>query len=259
MCDKYYVNEYYNSLIYEDLQNCGIEIDTLFLANNYRESRIKIIDKMIMIHEFFNLIRETLFISIDIMNRYMSIVKVKNEDIMLIGITSLLIASKYEEIYLLEVKDFLEIFDDEYEENDLIEMENNILVCLDFDLNFTNSLLLMRNYFDRNNKYMSNRFVCFCKYILECSLLSTYLLKYSKDQIVKSTMFIVFDCLKLSDVLEKEDLPEIDESYVEECSNYLKKTIKRIKKLGLNNVREKFNCKVYYYATRVIDDYLDTF
>ena len=69
----------------------------------------------------------TLFLSIIIFDRYMSIINnIDKNKLQLIGVTSLLIACKYEEIFSPEMRDFICILDREYEKEDLMEEENNI-------------------------------------------------------------------------------------------------------------------------------------
>jgi hypothetical protein len=46
----------------------------------------------------------------------------------------MLIASKYEEIYAPEVKDFVYITDKAYTKEEILEMECSILTTLDFDM-----------------------------------------------------------------------------------------------------------------------------
>lgn len=58
-------------------------------------------------HAKFKLLPETLFIAINLVDRYMNLHKVEKEQVQLIGVTAMLIASKYEEIYPPSVKDFV--------------------------------------------------------------------------------------------------------------------------------------------------------
>lgn len=55
----------------------------------------------------FKLLPETLFITVNIVDRYLSEVSVEKDLIQLVGVAALLIASKYEEIYPPNVKDFI--------------------------------------------------------------------------------------------------------------------------------------------------------
>ena len=52
----------------------------------------------------------------------------------LVGVAALLIATKYEEIYAPEVKDFVYISDNSYTSSDILDMEFKILLKLDFNV-----------------------------------------------------------------------------------------------------------------------------
>jgi cyclin B len=53
-----------------------------------------------------------------------------------VGVSALLIASKYEEIYPPDTKDFVYMTDNAYVKDDVIRMEFEILSMLSFDVTF---------------------------------------------------------------------------------------------------------------------------
>ena len=57
---------------------------------------------------------------------------VTRNKLQLVGVTSMLIASKYEEMYAPEVSDFVYITDNAYTKKDILEMEGIILHALNF-------------------------------------------------------------------------------------------------------------------------------
>ena len=74
--------------------------------------------------------------------------KVKKHDLQLVGVTAMLIASKYEEMYAPEVKDFVYITDNTYSVEQIKEMERDMLCKLDYM--FGNPLPL--HFLRRNSK-----------------------------------------------------------------------------------------------------------
>lgn len=62
------------------------------------------------------------------------------------GVAALLIASKYEEIYPPELKDFIYITDRAYTKNDLLQMEFSILSVLSFDFTFPTAFRFLERY-----------------------------------------------------------------------------------------------------------------
>lgn len=59
---------------------------------------------------------------------------VPRNKLQLVGVTAMLIASKYEEMYAPEVADFVYITDNAYQKKDIREMEALILRTLDFGM-----------------------------------------------------------------------------------------------------------------------------
>ena len=56
----------------------------------------------------------------------------QRSDLQLVGVTAMLIASKYEEMYAPEVKDFVYITDNTYTSKQIQEMEIKIMEKLDY-------------------------------------------------------------------------------------------------------------------------------
>jgi hypothetical protein len=62
-----------------------------------------LVDWLIEVHRKFELMPETLFLTINIVDRFLSMKSVSRRELQLVGISSMLIASKYEEIWAPEV------------------------------------------------------------------------------------------------------------------------------------------------------------
>lgn len=62
-----------------------------------------LIDWLVEVHLKFKLVPETLYLTINLIDRYLQSVNVNREKLQLVGVTAMLIASKYEEIYAPEV------------------------------------------------------------------------------------------------------------------------------------------------------------
>jgi hypothetical protein len=87
-----------------------------------------------------------LFITIKIIDRYLEKTRVTKSRLQLVGVTALLIASKYEEIYPPELKDFVFITDRAYTKEDVLQMEFHILSILSFDITFPTSHRFIERY-----------------------------------------------------------------------------------------------------------------
>ena len=82
----------------------------------------------------------------NIIDRYLSKNLVGKEQIQVIGVAAMLIATKYEEIYPPQLKDFVYITDNNCDANDILEMEKRILFELDFDIQLTSSYRFLERF-----------------------------------------------------------------------------------------------------------------
>lgn len=89
--------------------------------------RAILLDWLIDVHIKFKLVPETLFLAANLIDRYLEKVSVSRQKLQLLGVSAMLIASKYEEIYPPEVKDFVYVTDKAYSKADILEMEGKIL------------------------------------------------------------------------------------------------------------------------------------
>ena len=76
--------------------------------------RAILVDWLIEVHLKFKLFPETLFITISVIDKFLEQVPVSKSKLQLVGVAALFIASKYEEIYPPELKDFIYITDRAY-------------------------------------------------------------------------------------------------------------------------------------------------
>lgn len=79
-----------------------------------KKMRIILVDWLVEVHAKFKLLPETLFLTVNILDRYCEVKQVQRANYQLVGVTAMLIASKYEEIYAPEIRDFVYITDKAY-------------------------------------------------------------------------------------------------------------------------------------------------
>lgn len=82
---------------------------------------------LIEVHLKFKLLPETLFLTVNLIDRYCEKKQINRINFQLVGVTSMLIASKYEEIYAPEIRDFVYITDKAYTKEQILAQENDIL------------------------------------------------------------------------------------------------------------------------------------
>lgn len=108
--------------------------------------RAILIDWLVDVHLKFKLQAETLHLTINIIDRFLATTPVMRRKLQLVGVTAMLIASKYEEIYAPETADFVYISDKAYTKDEILQMEALILNVLNFEVTVPSSLtFLQRN------------------------------------------------------------------------------------------------------------------
>lgn len=108
---------------------------TLYMSNQNdinAKMRAILVDWLVEVHMKFRLVPETLYLCVNIIDRYCKQVEVKRSSLQLIGVTALLIACKYEEIYPPEVRDCVYITDRAYRSSEVLDMEQDIVHKLAF-------------------------------------------------------------------------------------------------------------------------------
>ncbi|GAV75629.1 Cyclin_N domain-containing protein/Cyclin_C domain-containing protein, partial [Cephalotus follicularis] len=93
-----------------------------------------LLDWLIDVHNNFELSPETLYLTINIIDRFLSVKTVPRRELQLLGMGATLIASKYEEIWAPEVNDLVCIADRAYDHEQILIMEKTILGRLEWDL-----------------------------------------------------------------------------------------------------------------------------
>ncbi|CAH2073904.1 unnamed protein product [Thlaspi arvense] len=96
--------------------------------------RAILIDWLLEVHIKFELNPETLYLTVNIIDRFLSVKAVPKRELQLVGISALLIASKYEEIWPPQVNDLVYVTDNAYNNKQILVMEKTILGNLEWYL-----------------------------------------------------------------------------------------------------------------------------
>ena len=158
--------------------------------------RAILVDWIISVHAKFKLLPETLYLTINIIDRYFGMFNVQKSDVQLVGVAALLITTKYEEIYPPTVKDFIYLTDNTYTRAQILKMEENILYNLQFEIQQTSSYRFLERY----SKIAKADSVIFylAQYLLELALLDSKMNQY-KPSLLASTAIYVAMRVQLSD------------------------------------------------------------
>lgn len=96
--------------------------------------RCILVDWLVEVAEEYKLHRETLCLSVNYIDRFLSQMSVLRGKLQLVGAASMFLAAKFEEIYPPDVGEFVFITDDTYTKKQVLRMEHLILKVLSFDV-----------------------------------------------------------------------------------------------------------------------------
>ncbi|KAL4429760.1 hypothetical protein ABPG74_004397 [Tetrahymena malaccensis] len=151
--------------------------------------RTILIDWLIDVHLKFDLLPETLFLTVNLIDRYLEKgPKVDKSKFQLVGIAALFIACKYEEIYPPEVKDFTHVCDDAYTKQELFEYEGLILQVLNFNITTPSAFRFLERY-ARIAEFDQKQFLT-ALYFLEMALVDYQGTKYTPSQLACGSILI---------------------------------------------------------------------
>lgn len=89
--------------------------------------RATLVDWLIQVHARYHLLPETLWIAINVMDRFLSKRVVSLVKLQLVGITAMFIAAKYEEIMAPSVEEFVFMTEGGYTKDEILKGERIIL------------------------------------------------------------------------------------------------------------------------------------
>mmetsp|Transcript_29257 Transcript_29257/g.25868 ORF Transcript_29257/g.25868 Transcript_29257/m.25868 type:complete len:222 (+) Transcript_29257:550-1215(+) len=150
--------------------------------------RAILIDWLIEVHYKFKLLPETLYITVNLLDRFLQSKPIKRQRLQLLGVTAMWIACKYEEIYAPEIKDFVYITDNAYEQKDILDLEYEVLRTLGFNVTFPSPFRFLERYAKLTNA--DTKTFNLAWYLIELSLIEYKMLKYKPSLISSAALFV---------------------------------------------------------------------
>ncbi|ODV91742.1 hypothetical protein CANCADRAFT_30077 [Tortispora caseinolytica NRRL Y-17796] len=135
-----------------------------------QDMRNILVDWLVEVHTSFRLMPETLYLALNIFDRFLTLKQVKIDRLQLIGATCLFIAAKYEEIFPPVAEAFVFVGDGVFRPEDLHEAEILILNCLDYSMSYPNPMNFLRRISKADSSHMETRTIA--KYLLELTAVS---------------------------------------------------------------------------------------
>lgn len=139
-----YVNDIFN--YFSNLETRMLPDPQYLLNQRHLKPKMRsiLVDWLVEMHLRFRLLPESLFLAINLMDRFLSIETIQIDKLQLLATGSLFIAAKYEEVFSPSVKNYAYFTDGSYTEDEILQAEKYILKILNFDLNYPNPMNFLR-------------------------------------------------------------------------------------------------------------------
>ncbi|EJU04667.1 hypothetical protein DACRYDRAFT_47339 [Dacryopinax primogenitus] len=151
--------------------------------------RTTLVDWLLQVHLRYHMLPETLWIAINIVDRFLSARVVSLIKLQLVGVTAMFVAAKYEEILPPSVDEFVFMTENGYTKEEIIKGERIILQTLDFKIsNYCSPYSWVRRISKADDYDIHTRTLC--KFLMEVTLLDERFLRAKPSMIAAVGMYL---------------------------------------------------------------------
>lgn len=131
--------------------------------------RAVLMDWLVQVHHRFQLLPETLFLSINYVDRFLSCKIVSLGKLQLVGATAIFVAAKYEEVNCPSVQEIVYMVDNGYNVDEILKAERFMLTMLQFELGWPGPMSFLRRISKADDYDLETRTLA--KYFLEVTIM----------------------------------------------------------------------------------------
>ena len=152
------------------------------------QMRSILVDWLVEVAEEYKLVSDTLYLSVNYIDRVLSSMPVQRSRLQLVGVSCMLVAAKYEEIYAPQVDEFVYITDNTYTRNEVIQMERKILDLLGFELTAPTGKHFLRRFIQSSEP--DGKTELLANYLCELTLVEAKFLQYLPSKVAAACVFL---------------------------------------------------------------------
>ncbi|KAK6115977.1 hypothetical protein DH2020_008246 [Rehmannia glutinosa] len=194
----------------DDPQMCGAYVSDIYdYLHNMEKAVVRLLEKiqkdvtsnmrgvlidwLVEVAEEYKLLSDTLYLTVSYIDRFLSMNAINRHRLQLLGVSSMLIASKYEEISPPHVEDFCYITDNTYTKEEVVKMEADVLKSLRFEMGNPTVKTFLRKFTriaqdDSEHSSLQLEFLGY--YLAELSLLDYVCVKFLPSLVAASVIFL---------------------------------------------------------------------
>lgn len=215
--------------------------------------RAILIDWLVEVHLKFKLYPETLYLTVNLIDRYLEKEVVNRQHLQLVGVTSMLIASKYEEIYAPEVRDFVYITDRAYTKEEILKKEWEMLTKMEFNITAPSSYRFLERIYKLCPE-ADEKIFNLSRYLIELSLVEYRMLKHPPSMLASAALFLSMKILKKEHAKWTDKLHEVTRYTEQQIRHWAKDLwilIQNIETCSLKAVKKKFSMTKFWEVSNI--------
>ncbi|CAN7130792.1 unnamed protein product [Brassica rapa subsp. narinosa] len=222
-----------------------------------------LVDWLVEVSEEYTLASDTLYLTVYLIDWFLHGNCMERQRLQLLGITCMLIASKYEEIYAPRIEEFCFITDNTYTRDEVLEMESQVLKHFSFQIYTPTSKTFLRRFLraaqPSHLMMPSVEMEFLANYLTELTLIECQFLKYLPSVIAASAVFLAKWTMNQSSHpwnATLEHYTTYKASDLKECVQALQDLQLNTKGCPLNSIRIKyrqdmFKCVAVFTSPKV--------
>jgi len=212
--------------------------------------RAILIDWLVDVHKKYKLRPETLFLSVNLIDRYLDSQVTAQRQLQLVGVTALMIAAKFEEVYPPQVKDFVYVTDKAYTREDILKMEVSILKVLQFKICRPTAMHFLERYQSANGCTDAHRDLG--QYLLELSLVEYKMIKYAPSHLAAAAILLSNKLLRRpSWTPASVRHTAMTEAMLKECAKEMCMVLEAVDANPLKAVKNKFSQQKHHSVAKL--------
>ncbi|KAL8472500.1 hypothetical protein ACS0TY_029010 [Phlomoides rotata] len=212
--------------------------------------RAILIDWLIEVHHKFELREETLFLTVNLIDRFLEKQSVVRKKLQLVGLVAMLLACKYEEVSVPVVEDLVFISDKAYARKEVLDMEKLMLNTLQFNMSVPTPYVFMKRFLKAAQSDRKLELLSF--FLIELCLVEYEMLKYPPSFLAAAAIYTAQSTLYGVGQWSKtcEWHTGYSEDQLSECTGLIVGFHERAATGKLTGVHRKYNTSKYGYAAR---------
>ncbi|CAA0842004.1 Cyclin-B2-3 [Striga hermonthica] len=210
-----------------------------------------LIDWLIEVHYKFELMDETLYLMVNIIDRFLAVKAVLRKKLQLVGVTAMLLACKYEEVSVPIVDDLIFISDKAYCRKEILDMEKLMINTLQFNLSLPTPYPFIRRFLKAAQSDKKLEMLSF--FMAELCLVSYEMLKFPPSLLAAAAVFTAQCTLSGCKQWSKTCMSytSYSQDQLMECAKMMVDLHRRAGTEKLTGVHKKYSCSKYGHAAKI--------